>query len=120
MPSILNRYAAGVDPFAADVTRALIVAIPAALIVYAGFALATGRWASGFAAPVVAWLLWRRHRRARFSAYVLLSVIAARGVMTGAWWLVGGALVVIAVLQSRAAARAWPRIRPGFDRMPPS
>ena len=101
-------------------TRALVVGVPVVLMIYAGLALATGRWVSGLTAPVVAWLLWRRHRRARFSAYVLLSVIAARGAMTGAWWLVGGALVVIAVLQSPAAARAWPRIRPGFDRMPPS
>ena len=101
-------------------TRAPLVAIPVVLIVYSGLALATGRWVSGLAAPVVAWLLWRRHRRARFSAYVLLSMIVARGAMTGSWWLVAGALVVIALLQSPAAARAWPRIRPGFDRMPPS
>jgi hypothetical protein len=97
-------------------TRALAVLIPAALIGYAGFALATGRWPSGLAAPVVAWLLWRRHRRARFSAYVLLSVVVARAAMTGTWWLAAGALAVLALLQSPAAARIWPRVRPGFAR----
>jgi hypothetical protein len=89
--------------------------VPAALLAYAVFALASGRWLSGAAAPVVAWLLWRRHARARFSAYVLLSVVVARAALTGAWWLAIAALVVIVALQTPAAARAWPRLR--SDRM---
>ena len=95
--------------------RAIVVAVPATLVAYALFALSSRHYISGAAALVVAWLLWRRHPRARFSAYVLLSVVVARAAMTGVWWLAGAALAVVALLQLPAAARAWPRIRPGFD-----
>jgi hypothetical protein len=50
------------------------------LLAYAAFALAGRRWPSGAAAPLIAWMLWRRHARARFAAYVLLSVVVARRV----------------------------------------
>jgi hypothetical protein len=98
-----------------SITRVLVVLVPAALIAYAVIALASGAWISGLAAPVVAWLLWRRHPRARFSAYVLLSVLAGRAVWTGTWWLAIAAVAVVTLLQLPAAARVWPRIRPGFD-----
>jgi hypothetical protein len=60
--------------------------VPSALLAYAAFALGVARWwISGLAAPVVAVLLWRRHPRSRFSAYVFLSVVAIRGVATHRW-----------------------------------
>lgn len=90
--------------------------MPIALVAYAGLALAGGRWLPGVAAPLVAWLLWRRHARARFAAYVLLSVVIARAVLAGDWWLASAGLVVILALQTPAAARVWPRLRPGLRR----
>ena len=56
-------------------------------------------------APLLAALLWRRHRRARFSAYVFFSVLAARGALTGVWALPVYALVAIGVLQTARPAR---------------
>jgi hypothetical protein len=93
------------------------VLLPAALLVYAALALAVAHWwLSGLAAPVVAWLLWRRHPRARFAAYVLLSVVALRGLVTRDWVVVGVAAGAIALLQLPSAARVWPRLRPGAIR----
>lgn len=99
-------------------TTVLAMGLVVALVVYAGFAAHAGWWLSALAAPVVAWLLWRRHPRARFAAYVLLSVVAVRAVATAAWPLLAFALAAIAVLQTRAAARAWPRLAPGRTRAP--
>jgi len=96
-------------------TRALDV-VPAALVAYAVIALARGRWLSGLAAPVVAWLLVRRHRRARFATYVFATVVLVRAAVTRDWWIGAGTLVVIALLQLPSAVREWPRIRPGFPR----
>jgi len=97
-------------------------ALVVALLAYAVVALAWGRWwLSGAAAPVVAWLLWRRHPRARFSAYVLLSAVLLRGAFTRSWASAAFAGAAILLLQAPAARRAWPRLRPGAtrgDRMP--
>jgi hypothetical protein len=98
------------------VSRLIVHAIPASLLAYAVVALAGGRWLSGLAAPVVAWLLWRRHARARFSVYVLLTVIGVRALVAGPWWLAAFATAAILLLQAPAARRAWPRLRPGFAR----
>lgn len=94
----------------------LAVVLVAALLVYAGFAALAGWWLSALAAPLVAWLLWRRHPRARFAAYVLLSVVTVRAAVAGAWPVLAFAVAAIAVLQTRTAARAWPRLEPGRTR----
>jgi hypothetical protein len=92
------------------------VLLPAALVLYAAVALVVlHRWPSGVMAPIVAWLLWRRHRRARFSAYILFSAMGARAAITGEWQVLAFAVVAVLVMQTPAAARAWPRLR--SDRM---
>lgn len=92
----------------------LVPLLTAALVVYTLVALVVAhRWISGLAAALVAVLLWRRHPRARLSAYVLLSAAGVRGLATGAWGFVLFALGAIALLQTPGARRAWPRLRPG-------
>ena len=98
-------------------TRALLV-VPTALLAYGMFAVTGGRWAPGLGAVLVAWLLFRRHRRARFAAYVFLTAVFARAVLTQDWWVAAGAVGLGALLQLPAATREWPRIRPGFRRPP--
>jgi hypothetical protein len=93
------------------------VVMPAALVLYAIVALAwLHHWPSAAAALVVAVLLWRRHPRARFSAYIVFSAMAARAVVAGEWAMLALALAAIGVMQMPAAARAWPRLRPGATR----
>ena len=70
-----------------------------------------GRWLSAAAALGVAALLVGRHPRARFSAYVLLSVLAARAGLHGQWELAALGVAAIVLLQTSAAARLWPRYR---------
>jgi len=81
-----------------------------ALAVYAVFAIAARWWISGLAAPVVAYLLARRHSRARFSAYVFFTVVALRGLVGRSPLVVGFAVAAVLVLQTRAARRAWPSL----------
>ena len=80
------------------------------LLAYAAVALTRHWWPSAIVAPVLAWLLWRRHPRARFAAYIFFSVMFARGLFTGHWWLVAFALAAVGALQLPAARRAWPRL----------
>src|SRR5215470_5712957 len=96
--------------------RLVMIALAAALVLYAIVAAAAHRWISTLVAPLLAGLMLTRHPRARFSAYVFFSAVAARGLMTGAWPLVlfGGA--AIAVMQTRPALRAWPRVVAGRTR----
>ncbi|HUF93798.1 MAG TPA: hypothetical protein VMR23_15585 [Candidatus Limnocylindria bacterium] len=95
----------------------IIAVMPAALVLYAIVAGAgLYRWSSAVGAVIVAGLLWRRHPRARFAAYVLFSVMAVRGALVGDWATLTLALVAVAVMQTPAAARAWPRLRPGATR----
>lgn len=68
--------------------------------------------AYGLAAPYVATLLWRRHPRARFAAYVFLSHEAARGLHFGRWDAVAAAAIGIGLLQVPAARRWAPSLRP--------
>ncbi|MBI3637196.1 MAG: hypothetical protein HY216_13460 [Candidatus Rokubacteria bacterium] len=90
---------------------AIAVLVPLALLAYAAYALLVAHWwVSGLAASIVAALLWTRHPRARFSAYVLLSVIVLRGLIRGEWGAAAFGAVAIAVLQLPASRRAWPRI----------
>ena len=86
------------------------IVLPAALLVYAVVALALGWWPSALLAPLVAWLLWRRHPRARFAAYIYFSVMTARALLTASWPLAVFALGALAALQLPAARRAWPRL----------
>jgi hypothetical protein len=68
--------------------------------------------AYGLAAPYVAWLVWNRHSRARFAAYVFLTHEAVRGlhfhrrdaVALGALWVL--------LLQLPEARRWLPSLRP--------
>ena len=101
--------------------RIVVLPFAAALLAYAVVAVTQGWWVSACAAPVVAWLLWRRHRRARFAAYIFFSVLAARAGITASWPLGLFALAAVLLLQLPPARRAWPRLTPGrpWARMPP-
>ena len=103
--------------------RFVTAALPVTLVVYAIIAaLVLHRFISAAAALFVGVLLWRRHRRSRFSAYIFLSAIAARAVLTHVWPLAAFAAATIALLQLPAARRAWPGIhrpRLNSDRMAP-
>jgi hypothetical protein len=90
---------------------AVVAVLTLALCAYALVALAVAHWwVSGLAAPLVAALLAGRHARARFSAYVFLSVVGARGVMTAHWAPLAFAAAGILLLQTPPALRAWPRV----------
>jgi len=93
--------------------RSVPLGFAASLLAYSGVAVIHGWWASVVFSPVLAWLLWRRHRRARFAAYIFFSVMAARAWLAGSWPLAVFALGAIAALQLPAARRAWPRLTPG-------
>jgi hypothetical protein len=105
-----------VRPAVSLVVGALVVS----LLVYSGVAVAHRWWPSAVAAPLVAALLWRRHGRARFSAYVFFSVLAARGVLTGVWALPAYALAALGLMQTPPACAAWPRITPRRTRGEPA
>jgi hypothetical protein len=105
------------------VILALVVALAAAPLLQAaslaGLPLlnaAAGRpwsWlAYGLAAPWVAALLWRRHDRARFAAYVFLTHEVLRGLPAGRWDAVAVGAVGIGLLQLPAARRWVPSLRP--------
>jgi hypothetical protein len=72
--------------------------------------LAAGRWLSAGAALGVAALLVQRHGRARFAAYVFLSVLALRGLAHGQWPTVGFGAGMLLMLQTPPAVRRWPRL----------
>src|SRR5258708_8278551 len=91
----------------------VVVVLVTSLLVYSGVAITRHWWPSAVVAPLVAGLLWRRHRRARFSAYVFFSVLAARGAITHVWPLPLYALAAVGLMQSSPAARPWPRLPPG-------
>jgi len=89
------------------------VAFGVVLLGYAAVALTLGWWPSALIAPIVAWLLWRQHQRARFMAYVFFSVMLVRGLFIASWPLTAFALGAIGALQLPAARRAWPRLTRG-------
>lgn len=96
---------------------AVAILLPVALLAYALLALGVARWwVSGLAAPVVAALLWRRHPRARFAAYIFFSVVLLRGLAAGAWAAVLFAAAAGALMQTAGARRAWARLGPGRTR----
>src|SRR2546422_465378 len=84
---------------------AVAVVLPLALAAYACVALGVAHWwVSGLVAPVVAALLWRRHPRARFAAYVFLSLVALRGALAHRWAALAFAVVVVALMRTTPAA----------------
>jgi hypothetical protein len=89
------------------------ILLPASLVVYAGIAVMHRWWPSAVFAPVVAWLLWRGDRRARFAAYIFFSVMLVRAAVAASWPLAVFALAAIGALQLPAARRLWPRLTPG-------
>jgi len=104
-------------------SRLVVVLVPLTCVAYAAAALAWRHsWISAVAAGLLAVVLWWRHPRARFAAYIFFSAMAVRGVLTAAWTTLAFAVAAVLVLQTRAARAAWPRLRwrrVGSDRMPP-
>jgi len=94
-------------------TRLVTTAFVASLLIYAIVAVTRHWWPSAVMAPLLAVLLWQRHGRARFAAYVFFSVMAVRGLVTGVWGLPAYALAAVGLLQTPAARAAWPRLRAG-------
>ena len=81
--------------------------------------------AYGLAAPYVAWLVWRRHPRARFAAYVFLTHETVRGWHGHHRDAVAIALAWVLLLQLPAARRWMPSLRPAemiarWRRRPPA
>jgi hypothetical protein len=72
--------------------------------------------AYGVAAPYVAWLVWRRHARARFAAYVFLTHEAVRGAHGRHWAAVALAVLWVALLQTRPARQWVPTLDPAAIR----
>jgi hypothetical protein len=68
--------------------------------------------AYGLAAPYVAWLVWRRHPRARFAAYVFLTHETVRGLHFRHADAVAIAVAWILLLQLPSARRWLPSLRP--------
>src|SRR5262245_55399924 len=91
----------------------IVLVLPVALLGYAAVALVAHWWFSGVVAVATAVLMWRRHPRARFTAYILLSALALRGVFGRSWAALAFALAAVALLQTPAARRVWPRLTPG-------
>ena len=99
---------------ARDAARCLVVwSLGGSLLIYAAVAVRQQRWGSALAAVIVAALLARCHRRARFAAYVFFSALAVRGAVVGMWALPLYAGIALAAMQAPAARRAWPRLVPG-------
>jgi hypothetical protein len=67
----------------------------------------------GCGAAYIGYLCWRQSPRARFAAYIFLTVDAIRAVRGSHWWTVLIDLVVIVVMQMPAFRAAYPPIRPG-------
>jgi hypothetical protein len=99
------------------IRRVVVTLLPLACLAYAAVTLgAHGPWLSAAAATLVAWWLWRRHRRARFAAYVFFSAVAARSALTARWPTLVFAVAAVLVMQTPPALIAWPRLRPGRRR----
>jgi hypothetical protein len=97
--------------------RVVVVLLPLACLAYGAASLgAYGSWVALAAATLVAWLLWQRHPRARFAAYVFFSAAAVRGVWSARWPTLAFAIAAVLFMQTPAALIAWPRLRPGWRR----
>jgi hypothetical protein len=96
-------------------SRLVVALLPLACLAYAAVAVGVrGAWLSAAAATLLAWLLWRRQRRARFAAYVFFSAVAVRSALTGRWPTLAFAVAMVLAMQTRPARAAWPRLRPGW------
>jgi hypothetical protein len=71
---------------------------------------------STWVAPVVAYLVWSAHRRARFAAYVFVSVLTVRRLVEHDWLTALVALVLVLLLQTTGARRHCPPLRPARRR----
>ena len=106
-------------------SRLIVALLPLACVAYAMAALAWAwrhSWISAVAGLLIALLLWWRHPRARFAAYVFFSAMAIRGLLTAAWPTLAFAIAAVLLLQTPPALAVWPRLRPGHvrsDRMRP-
>ena len=104
-------------------SRLVVASLPLACAAYAVAALAWRHsWISAVAGALVATLLWMRHPRARFAAYIFFSAMAIRSALMGAWPTLVFAALAVLVMQTPPARAAWPRLRPGRvrgDRMRP-
>jgi hypothetical protein len=67
----------------------------------------------GCGAAYIGYLCWRRSPRARFAAYVFLTVDTMRAVRGSHWWTVLIDLAAVIVLQMPACRAVYPSIRPG-------
>ena len=104
-------------------SRLVAALLPLSCVAYAVVALGWRHsWVSAAAGVLIAALLWWRHPRARFAAYIFFSAMAIRGVLTAAWPTLAFAIAAVLLLQTPPALAAWPRLRPGrvrSDRMRP-
>ena len=99
---------------ARDLARwAVVGAVIGSIVVYAAIGAYEHRWPSVIAGSVLAALLASAHRRARFAAYIFFTAVAIRGAVTGRWTLPLYAGVVLLVMQTAPARRAWPRLQRG-------
>ena len=100
--------------------RLVVGLLPVACLAYAAVALGVGpvgpAWLSAAAALILGWLLWRRHPRARFAAYIFFSALALRAVTSSRWLTLALAVGGVLLLQAPSARDAWPRLRPGWSR----
>jgi hypothetical protein len=67
----------------------------------------------GGGAAYIAYLCWRRSPRARFAAYIFLSVDVLRAVRGSHWWTVLIDVAVIIAMQTPAFRAVYPPVRPG-------
>ena len=114
-----DRAPAGPCTIGVIVSRIPVILLPLACLAYGALALGMRRaWLSAAAATLLAWLLWRRHPRARFAAYIFFSALALRGVTREGWPMLAFAVAGVLVMQTPTALAAWPRLTPGFKRHP--
>jgi hypothetical protein len=66
----------------------------------------------GCGASYVSYLCWRQSPRARFAAYIFLSVDVIRAIRGNYWWTAIIALAVIGIMQLPAFRAVYPSVRP--------
>jgi len=67
----------------------------------------------GGGSTYIAYLCWRRSPRARFAAYIFLTVDVVRAVRGSHWWMLVIDLALIAIMQTRTFREVYPSIQPG-------
>ena len=97
-------------------SRLVVILLPLACLLHAGLGLGRGHVLLATAAALIAWMLWRRHRRARFAAYVFFSAMVVRGALMAVWPALAFAVGAILLMQTSPAFAAWPRLTPGRSR----